>query len=159
RRAHSDAPARRRVTVRSSGLEVLEELEQEGAVLKFGVGDVQANFVDGAAVVGQDVDVDLSRAPTLAGGAAKLLLEVLDRVQQRARLERGLDLEHLVQEARLAWAGGPACRMASAIRATRTIALTSWTRTISAPPAMLSATAAAVPSRRSPAGRADALPM
>src|SRR6202011_1191210 len=101
RRAHSDAPARRRVTVRSSGLEVLEELEQEGAVLKFGVGDVQANFVDGAAVVGQDVDVDLSRAPTLVGGAAKLLLEVLDRIQQRPRLERGLDLEHLVQEAGL----------------------------------------------------------
>src|SRR6202022_3376336 len=94
----SEAPARRRVTVRSSGLQVLEELEQEGAVLKFGVGDVQAGFVDGAAVVGQDVDVDLSRAPTLAGGAAKLLLEVLDRIQQRARLERGLDLENLVQE-------------------------------------------------------------
>src|SRR6202022_292312 len=97
----SEAPARRRVTVRSSGLQVLEELEQEGAVLKFGVGDVQADFVDGAAVVGQDVDVDLPRAPTLAGGAAKLLLEVFYRIQQRARLERGLDLEHLVQEAGL----------------------------------------------------------
>src|ERR1700716_3497958 len=60
--------------------------------------DMQARLVDGATVVAKDVDIDLSRAPTLTGGPAKLLLEALNRVQQRARLQHRLRLEHLVQE-------------------------------------------------------------
>src|ERR1700730_890672 len=186
----------------SSGVDILEEVKQERAVLKFGVGDVQARLVDDATVVAKNVDIDLARAPALACGAAKLMLDPFESVQQASRLERGFDLEDLVQEMRLltnadrlrvgdprgahhrdgrsgqsiscglevpgavaeiAAKGEPhpghAWRMASAILATRTIALTSWTRTMSAPPAILSATAVAVPSSRSPAGRSSVLPM
>src|SRR5256714_8147073 len=148
--------------------------------------DVQPRLIDGATLVAKDVDIDLSRTPTHTGGPAELLLDGLDGLEEGSRLERGLHLEHLVQEGWLVSnanrlglgdAGGAhqrdasdrhgldrgaqvagtvteiapqrephsrhACRMASAIRATRTIGLTSWTRTMSAPPATLSATAAA----------------
>jgi hypothetical protein len=62
------------------------------------MGDVKAGLVDDASVVAKDVDVDLARAPALAGGAAELALDPFQGVQQRPRLERGLDLEDLVQE-------------------------------------------------------------
>src|SRR5205823_11622499 len=202
RRDRSGDQARQFAAARSSGVDVLEEVEQEGAVLKFRVGDVQTRLVGEATVVAKDVAVDLARSPALAVGPAELALDPLDGVQQGSRLERGLDLEHLVQKLRLvtnadrlglghprathhgdahhrqclarrleisgavaevAAEGQPhaghVCTMASAIRATRTIDLTSCTRTMSAPPAMLSAIAAAVPSSRSPTGRASVLPM
>src|ERR1700730_16573562 len=85
----------------SSGVDILEEVKQERAVLKFGVGDVQARLVDDATVVAKNVDIDLARPRPLASGAAKLTLDPFESVQQASRLERGFDLEHLVQEMRL----------------------------------------------------------
>jgi hypothetical protein len=83
---------------RSSGSDVIQKFEQEGAVLKFGVGDVQARLVDRATVVPKNVDVDLARPPPLMRGPAELPLDPFEGVQQWSWLERGLDFEDLVQK-------------------------------------------------------------
>src|SRR5919108_1576909 len=170
--------------------------------------DLEARFIDDAILIGQDVDVDLARAPARSRAAPEAALDRLQHIEEGIRVEVGLHLEHLVEEAGLVddpdrvglldrrgaqdpdaaalerlpgpaqvpspitqvaaqcqpcpahgepvWAGRT---MASAMRATRTMARTSWTRTRSTPAAIANATAAAVPSSLSSTGRSRVLPM
>src|SRR5262249_16351904 len=115
------------------------------------VGDLIG--VSGAVEIGLDFhvdDEDLSR-------------RLLFRAKSMVGVER-----HLVKQDAVAHGDGPpACRpgtggprgIASVMRATRTIAFTSWARTTSTPFMIATATVAAVPSSRSCTGRFKTLPM
>src|SRR5260221_421769 len=157
------------------------------------MGDRQAFLADGQVVEKQDVDVDLPGTPAIGLLPPDGRLDRLGRDQQLTRAPRPLNLQHLVQEARLiehperlrlvhrALSQDPGAargelgprpfqvlaavaevgsqrqvahghRSASATRATRAIARTSWTRTTSAPRRIATTTEAAVPSTRPSTG-------
>src|SRR5260221_5764447 len=163
------------------------------------MGDRQAFLADGQVVEKQDVDVDLPGTPAIGLLPPDGRLDRLGRDQQLTRDPWPLNLQHLVQEARLtehperlrlvnrALSQDPGAargelgprpfqvaaavaqvgsqrqvahghRSASATRATRAIARTSWTRTTSAPRRIATTTEAAVPSTRSSTGRSRIRP-
>ena len=99
------------------GSQLDEWLEREAALVEVRVGHDETGLLDDPLVVQQEVEIDRSRAPSLAAlapVATEASLDVQKDVEEHARIEAGVDRDGAVQERRLLhgppWVGLAQCR-------------------------------------------------